>query len=86
MAADATTNQMTEEDLVAIVAVALHTPIRTVAQQEALLRVCAVLDNPFVDWTHDAIGTWEGRRCSCGRAIPTTVDNCSSCTREEVRA
>jgi hypothetical protein len=77
---------LTDDDLVAVVTLALHCPIRTVAQQEALLRVCEALDNDFVKWSHDATTTWEGRRCTCGRAIPVTVDNCSGCTRSGVPA
>lgn len=77
---------VTDEDLACVVALALHTPIRTVTQQEALLRVCKAMDNDFVQWSHDAVTTWEGRRCSCGRAIPLLVDSCRSCTREEVSA
>lgn len=70
-----------DADLVAVVNLALQTGIRTVAEQEALIRVCAQMDNPFVSWTHLAFTSWEGRRCSCGRAIPVTIDNCAGCVR-----
>lgn len=75
-----------ETDIALVLAVALHNPVRTVAQQEALLRLAALIDNPLVDWSHDATVSWEARRCSCGRAIPVLADNCSSCVREGVPA
>lgn len=75
---------LTDSDLAAVAAVALGNPIRTVAQQDALLRVCESLDNDLVQWSHDALVSWEGRRCVCGRAIALLVDSCSDCIREAV--
>lgn len=74
---------ITQPDLTAIVELALANPIRTTLQQDALVRVCRQLDNAFVCWSATAGETWEGTRCSCGRAIPTMTDACGDCRRSE---
>lgn len=73
---------VTQADLVAIVSVALGNPIRTTVQQDALVRVCKQMDNDFVQWSADAGDTWEGNRCTCGRAIPVMADTCGDCRSE----
>lgn len=83
MSAVEETYLVTDVDLVAVVTLALEIPIRTVAQQEALLRVTRAMDNDFVQWSAEATASWEGRRCSCGRAIPVLSDNCAACRRGE---
>ena len=71
---------LTQEDLVAIVTIALRNPIRSTVEQDALVRVCQQIDNAFVQWSADAGETWEGTRCSCGRSIPIWLDNCAACS------
>ena len=85
MSANKTIHLVDDADLCTLVDLAFATPIRSVAQQEALLRVCATLDHDFCSWTGHALATWEGRRCQCGRAIPVTADNCAACVRGETR-
>lgn len=76
---------LTQEDLVAIVSVALGNPIRSTVQQDALVRVCKQLDNAFVNWSADAGDTWEGTRCSCGTAIPVMADTCGTCRKAAIQ-
>lgn len=77
---------ITQEDLVAIVGLALANPIRSTVEQDALVRVCRRLDNAFVNWSADAGDSWEATRCSCGRAIPVMSDACGDCRRWAVRS
>lgn len=72
-----------EQALTQVVEVALGNPIRTTDQQAALVAACQQLDNPLVDWSHQAGDTWEGNRCNCGRAIPVMSDRCGDCARAE---
>lgn len=80
-------------DFGAVLVLACTPRVRSVTDQDRLVRVCSVFDAFLrIEEPSDAIfaalagKTWEGRPCECGRVIPPTAEACGTCRRQRAAA